>query len=227
MIRLLLVDDQQLVREGLRRILHPDEGFEIVGECADGAAALEAAARLDVDVVVMDIRMKGMDGVEATRRLRERPDAPPVLVLTTFDDDDVLSGALRAGAAGFVLKDAPGEELIRSARAIAAGDAWLDQSVTARVLATYRSASPASAEVREQIEQLTTRELDVLRLVGRGATNAEIADRAHRQRSDGEEPHRAHLHQARPAGSGGGNRVRLRPRPRRAPHRHLTPKTWG
>lgn len=176
MIRVLLVDDQELVREGLRRILHPDEGFEIAGECADGSAALEAVERVAVDVVVMDVRMKGMDGVEATRRLRERSGAPPVLVLTTFDDDEVLSGALRAGAAGFILKDAPGEELIRSTRTVANGDAWLDHSVTARVLATYRSSSPPSPELKARIDELTPRELDVLRLVGRGSTNAEVAD---------------------------------------------------
>jgi DNA-binding NarL/FixJ family response regulator len=175
-IRVLLVDDQELVRVGLRRILHPDEGFEIAGECPDGAAALEALRRITVDVVLMDVRMKGMDGVEATRQLRVRGDAPPVLVLTTFDDDEVLSGALRAGAAGFVLKDAPGEELIRATRVVAAGDAWLDTSVTARVLATYRRASPPEPNVGTRLDELTARELDVLRLVARGASNAEIAE---------------------------------------------------
>jgi DNA-binding NarL/FixJ family response regulator len=177
MTRVLLVDDQQLVREGLRRILHPEEGFEVVGECADGSDVDAAVSSLRPDVVVMDVRMKDVDGVEATRRLRAQPDAPPVLVLTTFDDDEVLSGALRAGAAGFVLKDAPGEELIRSARTVAAGDAWLDPAVTERVLATYRS----SALVRDhgaiaRIEELTPRERDVLRLIGRGASNTEIAE---------------------------------------------------
>ena len=177
MIRVLLVDDQQLVREGLRRILHPEEGFEIAGECGDGREVAEAVARLHPDLVVMDVRMKEVDGVEATRRLRTKPDAPPVLVLTTFDDDEVLSGALRAGAAGFVLKDAPGEDLIRSARTVAAGDAWLDPSVTERVLATYRSAAPTSDDgAAARIEELTPRERDVLRLIGRGASNNEIAE---------------------------------------------------
>lgn len=177
MIRVLLVDDQQLVREGLRRILHPEEGFEVVGECADGSDVDGAVARLRPDVVVMDVRMKDVDGVEATRRLRERAEAPPVLVLTTFDDDEVLSGALRAGAAGFVLKDAPGEELIRSARTVAAGDAWLDPAVTERVLATYRSAVPDRDDgAVDRIAELTPRELDVLRLIGRGASNAELAE---------------------------------------------------
>jgi DNA-binding NarL/FixJ family response regulator len=177
MIRVLLVDDQQLVREGLRRILHPDEGFEIAGECGDGGEVADAVARVRPDLVVMDVRMKDVDGVEATRRLRIEPAAPPVLVLTTFDDDEVLSGALRAGAAGFVLKDAPGEELIRSARSVAAGDAWLDPSVTERVLATYRSAAPVRDDgAAARIEELTPRERDVLRLIGRGASNTEIAE---------------------------------------------------
>ena len=115
MIRVLLVDDQELVRVGLRRILHEDEGFEIVGDCSDGDEVEAAVERLHPDLVVMDIRMKRVDGVEATRRLRAHDDAPPVLVLTTFDDDEVLAGTLRAGASGFQLKDARGEDLVRAA----------------------------------------------------------------------------------------------------------------
>ena len=176
MIRVLLVDDQELVRAGLRRILHPDEGFEVVGECEDGDEVDDAVAQLGPDVVVMDVRMKRVDGAEATRRLRARDDAPPVLVLTTFDDDEVLSAALRAGAAGFQLKDAPGEEIMRSARVVAAGEAWLDPAVTERVLATYRATAPSDTDGAARVEELTPRELDVLRMIGRGASNAEIAE---------------------------------------------------
>jgi DNA-binding NarL/FixJ family response regulator len=174
--RVLLVDDQELVRAGLRRILHPDEGFEVVGECEDGDEVEDAVHRLRPDVVVMDVRMKRVDGAEATRRLGARADAPPVLVLTTFDDDEVLSAALRAGAAGFQLKDAPGEEIMRSTRVVAEGGAWLDPAVTGRVLTTYRSTAPADEDAVARVEQLTPRELDVLRMMGRGASNTEIAE---------------------------------------------------
>ena len=125
--RVVLVDDQELVRSGLRRILRRRDGFEIVAECADGAevprtlAGLAARRRPGVDVVLMDLRMRQVDGITATRRLAADPDAPPVLVLTTFDDDEMLSGALRAGAAGFLLKDSSADDLIRGVRAVAAG----------------------------------------------------------------------------------------------------------
>jgi DNA-binding NarL/FixJ family response regulator len=174
--RVLLVDDQQLVREGLRRILHLAEGFDVVGECSDGDEVLDAVVCHEPDVVVMDVRMKRVDGVEATRRLRARAPTPPVIVLTTFDDDDVLSGALRAGAAGFQLKDAPGEELVRAVRAVADGDAWLDPAVTARVLAAYRSTAAPDGRANAALDRLTARERDVLRWMAQGATNAEIAD---------------------------------------------------
>ncbi len=175
MTRVLLVDDQQLVREGLRRILHADEGFEIVGECSDGDEVIDAIGRVRPDLIVMDIRMKRLDGVEATRKVRALADAPPILVLTTFDDDEVLAGALRAGASGFQLKDARGEDLVRAAHAVAAGDAWLDPAVTARVLTVYRGVPDAPTDGSEALTSLTSREIDVLRSIGQGATNQEIA----------------------------------------------------
>ena len=175
MIRVLLVDDQELVRAGLRRILQTTDDIDVVGECADGAEVPAAVREHEPNVVLMDIRMKNVDGVEATRRLRERDDAPPVLILTTFDDDELLSGALRAGATGFQLKDAPGEEIVRAIRTVASGEAWLDPGVTERVLQTYRATAPASKDAAKRLEQLTPREAEVLQLMGRGKANAEIA----------------------------------------------------
>jgi len=171
-IAVLLVDDQDLVRSGLRRILRRKDGFVIVGECSDGDEVLDALAEQAVDVVVMDLRMKRVDGIEATRRLTEAG-GPPVLALTTFNEDELLSGVLRAGAAGFVLKDSSAEELIRAVRAVARGDSYLDPAVTARVLSTYRKSAAVPRQV--QVSELTGRELDVLTLIGKGYTNTEIA----------------------------------------------------
>jgi len=173
-IGVLLVDDQDLVRSGLRRILRRKDGFVVVGECSDGDEVLSAVTDLRPDVVVMDLRMRRMDGIEATRLVRSLPDGPPVLVLTTFDDDELLSGALRAGAAGFLLKDSPAEDLVRAVHAVAAGNSLLDPAVTGRVLAAYRSATVTSTAVEPS--ELTARELEVLLLMARGLTNGEIAD---------------------------------------------------
>ncbi|MBU9762596.1 response regulator transcription factor [Mycobacterium sp. TNTM28] len=173
-VAVLLVDDQDLVRSGLRRILRRKDGFLISAECADGDEVPEAVAQYRPDVVVMDLRMKRVDGIEATRRLTAS-DGPPVLALTTFNDDELLSGALRAGASGFVLKDSSAEELIRAVRAVANGDSYLDPAVTSRVLTTYRrSAEPRRAA---EVGDLTARELDVLTLIAKGHSNAEIADK--------------------------------------------------
>ncbi len=180
MIRVLLVDDQELVRTGLRGILRPQFGFQIVGECADGGGVIAAVDDLAPDVVLMDVRMPAVDGVQATVQLRRRGGSPPVLALTTFDDEEALAGMLRAGASGFVLKGVPADDLQRAVRVVAGGGAWLDPAVTARVLATYRSASPtaspsARASRDSDLEALTSREQEVLALIGQGKTNGEIA----------------------------------------------------
>lgn len=173
-LTVLVVDDQELVRGGLRRILRRRDGF-VVTECADGDEVPAALAACRPDVVLMDLRMKRVGGIEATRALRARTAAPPVLVLTTFDDDELLSGALRSGAAGFLLKDSPAEDLIRAVRTVAAGGAWLDPSVTDRVLAGYRRVRPAADRAAGRLAELTAREYEVLQLIGRGHSNGEIA----------------------------------------------------
>ena len=174
MIRVVIVDDQPVVRAGVARILGPEDGFEVVAECADGDEVVDTVTRQRPDLVLMDVRMRRLDGVAATRRLRQLAAEPPVLVLTTFDDDDALWGALDAGAAGFILKDASAEDLIAAARAVAGGAAWLDPRVAPRVLQAFRAnVRPRLAEAA-RIDQLTEREHEVLRQMARGATNSEI-----------------------------------------------------
>ena len=176
MIRVLLVDDQELIRAGLRGILRHQFGFQVVGECAHGGEVAAAVRSFRPDVVLMDVRMPVLDGIEATRRLRSDPGAPPVLALTTFDDDEVLAGMLRAGAAGFILKGIPAEDLQRAVQTVASGDAWLDPSITGRVLAVYRHAPGPTVGEEEALGSLTSREREVLALIAGGLTNDEIAD---------------------------------------------------
>ena len=170
-IRVLLVDDQEVVREGLRSLIATDPALMVVAECKDGDEVLDHIGRSRPDVVVMDIRMRRMDGATATAGVRAAG-GPPVLVLTTFDDDETLAAALRAGAAGFVVKAAPGEDILRAIATVADGEAWIDPSVAGRVLAAYRQRAPREAV---DLSELTERELEVLRAVGRGRNNREVA----------------------------------------------------
>ena len=179
MIRIALVDDQAIVRAGLARILSPADGFEVVAECSDGRQAVEELPALHPDVVLMDIRMPALDGVSATAQLRAMEDPLCVLVLTTFGEDEVLWGAIEAGAAGFVLKDSSAEDLIAAVRAVAGGGAWFDPGVAPRLLERYRRVVAPAARDSARLDLLTEREHEVLRLMARGATNAEIADSLH------------------------------------------------
>ena len=175
MIRVALVDDQAIVRAGLARILSPVDGFEVVAECADGRQAVEELPTLNPDVVLMDVRMPALDGIAATALLRGIEDPLRVLVLTTFGEDEVLWGAIEAGAAGFVLKDSSAEDLIVAVRSVAGGGAWFDPAVAPRVLDRYRRVVAPAARDAARLDLLTDREHDVLQLMARGATNAEIA----------------------------------------------------
>jgi DNA-binding NarL/FixJ family response regulator len=178
-IRVFLVDDQALVRGGFRMLLDAEDDIEVVGEAADGSAALAGLRRTPADVVLMDIRMPVMDGVEATGRLVAQPDPPKVLVLTTFDLDEYVFAALKAGASGFLLKDARPEELLSAVRNVAAGDAVVAPSATRRLLAHVVPHLPSeqTAADTSRLSELTAREIDVLKEIAAGATNAEIAGR--------------------------------------------------
>ncbi len=174
-IDVLLVDDQPLIRTGMQQILSLESDIEVKGEASDGVEALRWLANNTADVVLMDIRMRGMGGVEATAAIRDL-DGPPVLVLTTFDDDETLWGAIDAGAVGFILKEAPAEDIVRATRLVASGGAWLDPAVTERVLNHSRS---HSAIRLSENHPLSPRELEVLQLMATGASNPEIAAELH------------------------------------------------
>ncbi|MBF4584331.1 response regulator transcription factor [Curtobacterium sp. VKM Ac-2865] len=174
-IRIVLADDQAMIRSGLALVLRSEPDLEIVEECADGHALLRAVTLAAPDLVLTDIRMPGIDGIEATRRIRAQAGGPPVLALTTFDDDDVLWPTLDAGAAGFVLKDSAAEALVDAVRVVADGGTWIDPRVLPRVVARAVAQPQVSADAARALASLTAREREVLDLVCDGAGNAEIA----------------------------------------------------
>ena len=176
-VRVLIVDDQALVRTGFRMILEAEEDIDVVGEAADGIEAISEARRLEPDVVLMDVRMPELDGIEATRRLLANggAGATKVVMLTTFDMDEYVFDALRAGASGFLLMDVPPERLIDGIRAVADGDALLAPSITRRLIEEFVRSGPSTSSPPPALGELTARELEVLQLIARGLSNAEIA----------------------------------------------------
>ncbi len=172
-IRVLVVDDQPLVRAGFGMILQSEDDLELVGEAATGLEAITAVQELSPHVVLMDIRMPELDGVEATRQIREAPDAPAVLILTTFDLDEYVYASLRAGASGFMLKDSPADDLIDAIRVVARGDALITPSVTKRLIRDFAAQGPPADS--SAFDELTQRENEVLLLMAKGLSNAEIA----------------------------------------------------